>query len=54
MNALFRENAQRNFINGALNNLDDEDVILVSDVDEIPNLKDINFKEKKSKIILII
>ena len=52
MNALFRENAQRNFINGALKNLDNEDVILVSDVDEIPNLKDINFKEKKSKIIL--
>ena len=52
MNALFRENAQRNFINGALNDLDNEDVILVSDVDEIPNLKGINFKEKKSKIIL--
>ena len=52
MNALFRENAQRNFINGALNDLDNEDVILISDVDEIPNLKDINFKEKKSKIIL--
>ena len=52
MNALFRENAQRNFINVALNNLDSEDVILVSDVDEIPNLKGINFKEKKSKIIL--
>ena len=52
MNALFRENAQRNFINGALNNLDNEDVILVSDVDEIPNLKGINFEEKKSKIIL--
>ena len=52
MNALFRENAQRNFINGALKNLDNEDVILVSDVDEIPNLKGINFKEKKSKIIL--
>jgi beta-1,4-mannosyl-glycoprotein beta-1,4-N-acetylglucosaminyltransferase len=52
MNALFRENAQRNFINGALNDLDNEDVILVSDVDEIPNLKGINFKENKSKIIL--
>ena len=52
MNALFRENAQRNFINGALNDLDNEDVILISDVDEIPNLKGINFREKKSKIIL--
>ena len=52
MNALFRENAQRNFINSALNNLDNEDIILISDVDEIPNLKSINFEEKKSKIIL--
>jgi beta-1,4-mannosyl-glycoprotein beta-1,4-N-acetylglucosaminyltransferase len=52
MNALFRENAQRNFINSALNNLDNEDMILISDVDEIPNLKSINFEEKKSKIIL--
>jgi len=52
MNALFRENAQRNFINGALNDLDNEDIILISDVDKIPNLKGINFKEKKSKIIL--
>ena len=52
MNALFRENAQRNFINSALNNLDNEDIILISDVDEIPNLKSISFEEKKSKIIL--
>jgi beta-1,4-mannosyl-glycoprotein beta-1,4-N-acetylglucosaminyltransferase len=52
MNALFRENAQRNFINDALNNLDNEDIILISDVDEIPNLSGINFEDKKSKIIL--
>ena len=52
MNALYRENGQRNFINKALNDLNNEDMILVSDVDEIPNLEGLNFKDKKSKIIL--
>ena len=52
MNALYRENGQRNFINKALNDLNNEDMILVSDVDEIPNLEGLNFEDKKSKIIL--
>ena len=51
-NAIFRENGQRNYINEALNNANNEDIILVSDVDEIPNLENINFKKKYSKIIL--
>ena len=51
-NANFRENGQRNFLNQALKNANNEDMILVSDVDEIPNLENINFKKKNSKIIL--
>jgi len=51
-NAAFRENGQRNFINQALSYANNEDIILVSDVDEIPNLENINFKQKYSKIIL--
>jgi beta-1,4-mannosyl-glycoprotein beta-1,4-N-acetylglucosaminyltransferase len=51
-NANLRENGQRNFIKQAINNANDEDIILVSDVDEIPNLEHINFKKKNSKIIL--
>ncbi|MDA8867478.1 hypothetical protein N9H84_04485 [Candidatus Pelagibacter sp.] len=51
-NAIFRENGQRNFINEALNNANNEDIILVSDVDEIPNLENVNLKKKKAKIIL--
>ena len=51
-NAILRENGQRNFIKQALNNAKNEDIILVSDVDEIPNLKNINFKKQNSKIIL--
>ena len=51
-NANLRENGQRNFIKEALINANNEDIILVSDVDEIPNLENINFKKKNSKIIL--
>ena len=51
MNALLRENSQRNFISEGLKSANDEDFILISDVDEIPNLENINFKSQKEKII---
>ena len=51
-NANLRENGQRNFIKEALNDANNEDIILVSDVDEIPNLESVNFNKKNSKIIL--
>ena len=50
-NAIFRENGQRNFITQALQYADNDDYILISDVDEIPNLKEINFKNFKEKLI---
>jgi len=51
-NAGFRENRQRNFILNGLEKANDEDLILVSDVDEIPNLESLDFKKIKEKIIL--
>tara|TARA_Y100000816_G_scaffold290396_1_gene278984 strand:+ start:5031 stop:5900 length:870 start_codon:yes stop_codon:yes gene_type:complete len=51
-NAYHRENAQRNFISEGLKTAKNEDLILISDVDEIPNLKDLNFKEISQRIIL--
>ena len=48
-NSLKRENNQRNKLIDGLNNTQDDDVILCSDLDEIPNLS--NFK-LKSKITL--
>ena len=51
INALLRENGQRNFISKGLSLANDEDFILISDVDEIPNLKSINFKNYQKKII---
>ena len=52
MNALYRENAQRNYINNGLKDAKENDLILISDVDEIPNLSNINFSEINEKIIL--
>lgn len=37
-----RENYQRNFILNGLNNADDDDLIIISDIDEIPDFSKIN------------
>ena len=52
LNAAHRENEQRNYISKGLKNANDEDLILISDVDEIPNLQSLNLKEIKSEILL--
>ena len=51
-NAAYRENGQRNYIVNGLINAEKEDIILISDVDEIPKLSNINFNEIVEKIIL--
>ena len=51
-NAAYRENGQRNFLLEGLKKAEKEDLILISDVDEIPNLKKINLNNIKEKIIL--
>ena len=52
LNAVYRENGQRDFLINGLQNADSEDLILVSDVDEIPNLENFNQRNIKNKIIL--
>ena len=52
LNAARRENGQRNYIIQGLLNSDDEDVILISDLDEIPNLSNYNLKNIDQKILL--
>ena len=52
MNALYRENGQRNYIGEGIKEANNEDIILVSDVDEIPNLSNIDFRKITEKIIL--
>ena len=51
MNALRRENYQRNKIKDGLNEATSDDWIIISDLDEIPNLDKINFNEINKKII---
>ena len=52
MNAVFRENGQRNYISNGIKNADSEDIILISDLDEIPNLENLNFNNLDKKIYL--
>jgi beta-1,4-mannosyl-glycoprotein beta-1,4-N-acetylglucosaminyltransferase len=52
LNAAYRENEQRNFINSGLSNAEDNDLIFISDVDEIPNLSNLNLNRITEKIIL--
>ena len=50
-NALKRENYQRNYISRGLSDADAEDIIMVSDADEIPNLGKLDLKKIKNKLI---
>ena len=51
LNALKRENLQRDTILNGLKDSDSNDWIIVSDLDEIPDLTNINFADIKNKII---
>ena len=45
-NALLRENYQRNFLETKIKNFHDEDFIIISDLDEIPNLENFTYNSK--------
>ena len=51
MNALKRENYQRNYIINGLTEADNEDWIVISDLDEIPNLEVNDLKKNNNKIV---
>ena len=52
LNAARRENGQRNFITNGLMEANDNDLVLISDVDEIPNLEQVDLINIENKIIL--
>ena len=52
MNAIKRENGQRNLIDEGLYKADKDDIILISDVDEIPDLSKIDFDKVNEKILM--
>ena len=45
-NALLRENYQRNFLQTKIKNFHNEDFIIISDLDEIPNLENFTYNSK--------
>ena len=47
-NALIRENFQRNFVNSTIKKYNGEDLVLINDLDEIPNLEKFKYKKKIS------
>ena len=51
-NAHRRENFQRNLISKVLDKANEDDLIMISDVDEIPNLKDLNVARVNNKIVI--
>jgi len=51
LNALKRENLQRDTILNGLKDADSNDWIIISDLDEIPDLTKLNFNKIKNKII---
>ena len=52
LNGYKRDNYQRQMAASALKNIESDDWIIINDIDEIPNLKKINFKEIKNKIVI--
>ena len=52
LNGYKRDNYQRQMAATALKNIESDDWIIINDIDEIPNLKNINFKEVKNKIVI--
>jgi len=51
LNGYARDNYQRNRLSDGLKNVLDDDIIIVSDLDEIPNLENLDFTIIKNKII---
>ena len=45
-NSINRDIGQRNFLNKKIKDFDDEDLIIINDIDEIPNLESFSYKNK--------
>ena len=54
LNGMARDYFQRESISRGLKETNDEDLILISDLDEIPNLNSLNFSKIKNNIIIFL
>ena len=52
LNGMARDYFQRESLSKGLEKIQDDDLILVSDLDEIPNLENLNFSKIKNNIII--
>jgi beta-1,4-mannosyl-glycoprotein beta-1,4-N-acetylglucosaminyltransferase len=52
LNGYKRDNYQREMAHSALKNIEPNDWILINDIDEIPNLKNIDFRIIKNKLVI--
>jgi len=52
LNGYKRDHFQRNHINEGIKMANEDDLILISDLDEIPNLENLSFSKIKNKLIL--
>jgi len=52
LNGYKRDNYQRQMAASALENIGLDDWILINDIDEIPNLNNVNFEKAKNKILI--
>jgi beta-1,4-mannosyl-glycoprotein beta-1,4-N-acetylglucosaminyltransferase len=51
INGMKRDFYQRNFIENALKKTDDDDIILISDIDEIPKIENFDFNSINNKVV---
>ena len=49
LNSWQKENYQRNYISNCLKQAKEDDIVLISDLDEIPNLESVNFSNYNEK-----
>ena len=52
LNGMARDYFQRECLNKGLQNLEKDDLVIISDLDEIPNIQNLNFSEIKDNIVI--